>query len=253
MKVVILGVLAACGTSVATAPPLRMARGESTCRPSDVGDPQLFTLAADGVIGSPTSCGPNESYIPVVGHGSRAFSVAEPGKASGCLRPGPDCTTVDLGAFLSAVTGSLKARGVQLVSWGIGACGLGKSPDRPADRHFGIIIYDWRKANDTVSTVAAQLQAWDVGQALEVSVEPIQCTQDLSAERTASTLEPTAGPGFRWRCDSAGCTLGPDVDAKQCGDVRCGDDQTCCNPSCGVCVAQGGYCFAVECMRGALR
>lgn len=181
---VLVALLAGCWTTSANVPTATATA--PGCEPSDIGKPSLFTLPADAVISRPRTCaasGPHEAYIHIAGTGSRQFSVAEPGKATGCTRPGPDCTTVDLGAFLQTVTDQLKARGLNLVSWGIAECGRGHDP-HPArwdDQHLSIIIHHWRSANEAVSIVAAQLRAWDVGQSLEVAVAPIACAVDMLA------------------------------------------------------------------------
>ena len=61
--------------------------------------------------------------------------------------------------------------------------------------------------------------------------------------------------GCRWDCAAGGaCNLVCDVpDRKQCGDAHCGETETCCNASCGVCVPAGNFCFSQYCVRGALK
>jgi hypothetical protein len=218
--------------------------------PRDVGDPSRYPVLGNANVAGPSRCAANrrhEGYLHVAGPGSRPFSIAAPGKATGCLRPGDACTSVDLGAFLQGVTGQFKARGIEPVSWGIGACGRGGRSQSWDDQHFSIVIGNWRDANEAVAIISEQLRAWDVGQSFEVAVQAAPCVQ--------AQLQPAmSGAGARWTCDRGGaCTLGAEPDPQQCGDVRCSDPQHCCNPSCSTCVGRGEACFMDDCLLGTLR
>jgi hypothetical protein len=240
-----LVLLLACGNTGTIAS--RPAAHQQPC-PSDLGDPKLYVPPDDTLVGAPQRCsrsGPGEAYIHIVGPGTQPFSVAPPGDATGCTTPGATCATIDLGAFLDAVTRDLKARGIEPVAWGLGQCRGENTGGDWDSRHFGMIIYHWRDATAAVAEVAEQLRTWNASQSFEVSVEAIPCVVPGVAR---------SAMGERWQCSGRGsCELVADPDPRRCGDVTCDDGEDCCNASCSTCVPHGGMCFQSDCLRGVLR
>ena len=181
-------VLAACGSQPSPRAP---DRAPAAC-PLPIGNRTLYTISASDTIGALERCGanqPDEGFIRVTGRGTRTFSIAPLGKATGCTAPDGECDTVDLGAFVQAVGVKLRERGIAPVStMGLGRCGYGSDGAR-WERHMSIKIYHWKHANDAVTVLDEELRRWNVGDSYEIAVEHVPCGTAEGQVQTA--LGPT--------------------------------------------------------------
>lgn len=246
--------VAACGRAPVS--PVVARRPAPTCahRDGEIGDRSLLTVSSELISGLPQTCAissPDEAYVMVRGAGTRKFSTDSGCKALPPLlgAPADVCPEIDIRYFLHATMQKLRSHvgreGADAFSWG----------KTKFDR-AGLIVHHWKYANDAVMFLSKELRAWGIGESVDLSVEEIACAVDLAPQRPPSPgASVTEGHGCRWACKARGaCSLVCDVpDPRQCGDRHCGEDEECCNASCGVCVARGGYCFSDDCLRGVLK
>lgn len=223
----IIMALAACHGDRAS--PVVGTRTEALCAQHETGHRNLFTASSDVLSGPLQTCltsRAEEAYVMVRGTGTRKFSTTyDSGKENGCKAPPPQnapanvCPEIDVRYFLEAAVQKLRSRagreGDAAFSWGRGKC------NGPS-----LITYHWKYASDAATLLSDELRAWGIGESVALSVEETKCVVDLRAQLP---------------------------DPQQCGDHHCNEDQECCNASCGVCVARGGYCFSVDCLRGTLK
>ena len=192
--IILLAMISSIGLSCRTSAPPPMGDTIDCEWAKPVGEPSQFTLGGQSIgtvsVAEPDECTPDSHYIELRGSGTRQLVLAQelPEGAKKCRKPPtePDmCPQIQVDHFLTAVWQKLSNRGMMTVGAGLGPCG---DPEGGYDDwKFSIGISDWERADDAARLIADEMEKWDIGNQVGLSVRNAYCG---APEEEETTQEP---------------------------------------------------------------
>lgn len=136
------------------------------------------TKVGQVAVAEPVECKWGANYIELRGEGPHQLVLARelPADAKRCKaapKSDEECPQIQVDFFVSAAWHKLSDAGIYTVGAGRGPCG--EETDSYDDWNFSISISDWARADEAVAIVAAEMEAWGIGNQVGVAVRNAFC------------------------------------------------------------------------------